>query len=352
MGISGRSADRLARLLRQVTAVAVISLALALAGIWVFAPPTGLPADFGTADCRRVSLSDDVTGNLIVGAEDIALTPSENELLLSAHDRRATDNSSGGLYAVSTFTLEGGEASITATRIYGGEDSDSAFRPHGLALSRDGSRLALVNRPGPGTAEVLIGPVEGLTWAPEERLAGERLCRANDLSFTSDALELYITLDRADCAPSFQDLMPGAATGRLALFDGTALTEPVPGLSFPNGLAGGYVAETRAMQISQPGGGAIRLPGGPDNLSVDQDGWIVAALHPKLMQLWLYRAGWLQNAPSRIVRVDPVDGEIRVLFDDTEGRLFSGATSAIYGNGLLVAGSAYDEGLLVCQESL
>ncbi|MEM1297741.1 MAG: hypothetical protein AAGH68_00580 [Pseudomonadota bacterium] len=330
--------------------MAVISLALALAGIWVFAPPTELPAEFSEADCRRVSLADDVTGNLIIGAEDIALTPSENELLFTAHDRRAPDNPSGGLYAVSTFALEAGESALTATRIYAGEDTDRAFRPHGFALSRDGSRLALVNRPTSGSAEVLIGPVENLSWAPEERLAGERLCRANDLSFTADAAELYITLDRADCAPSAQDLIPGAASGRLARFDGTALTEPVLGLSFPNGLAGGYVAETRAMQISQPGGGAIRLPGGPDNLSVDQDGWIVAAVHPKLLQLWLYRSGWRQTAPSRIVRVDPEDGEIRVLFDDTAGRLFSGATSAIYGNGLLVAGSAYDEGLLVCQE--
>ncbi|MFK7943490.1 MAG: hypothetical protein AB8B85_11335 [Paracoccaceae bacterium] len=353
MELSGRSADRLARLLRWITAIAVVLLAILMAAIWVFASPTALRADFAASDCRRVSLRDDVTGNLIVGAEDMALTLSENEILLTAHDRQDLAAPSGGLYSISVFALETQDVSVTARRLYGGDDADQAFRPHGMALSSDGTRIALVNRPVVGTAEVLIGPVDDQAWAPEQRLTGERLCRANDLEFSGEADGmLNITLDRSDCLSSIRDLLPGAGTGRLARFDGAGLTDTIDGLAFPNGIAAGYVAETRRRSIRTPDGGYLRVPGGPDNLNIDQDGWIVAALHPKLVHLWLYREGWRNNAPSRIVRVDPSDEEVRVLYDDVEGALFSGATSAIYGDGLLVLGSAYDEGLLVCQQGL
>ena len=354
MGISGRSADSLARLLRRFTALAVVVFSVAMVALWIFAAPSSLPADYTAAECRRVTVLDDVTGDVIVGAEDLVLANSENELLLTAHDRRDSAQPSGGLYSISLFTLEAGDQTITASRIYGqGDGEETAFRPHGLALSSDGSRLALVNRPASGRAEVLIGPFDGENWAPDQRLRGERLCRANDLAFASDdGAILDITLDRADCEPSMRDLLPGAATGRLTRFDGRSLTDTASGYAFPNGIIDGYVAETRAMRVIRPDGPPLRMPGGPDNLSVDDAGWLVAALHPKLIHLWLYRSGWNDKAPSRIIRVDPQDGEMRVLYDDVHGTLFSGATSAIYGDGLLVAGSAYDEGLLVCQEGL
>ena len=351
MGLSTRSADGLAGLLRKFTATTVILLACVMTAVWVFAPPAGLPGEFAMADCRRVALRDDVSGQLVVGAEDLALTPSENEMFVTAHDRRDPATPSGALYSVSMFALETAETEVSAAPVWNGAEGDAPFRPHGLALSADGTRLAVVNRPEPGAAEVLIGSVDGLAWAPEERLAGRRLCRANDLDFADPAGQILdITLDRAECTGAIQDLLPGARTGRIARFDGSALTEIGSGYSFPNGIAAGYLAETRTRMIRTPQGGALRVPGGPDNLSVDQEGWIVAALHPKLVHTWLYRAGWRETSPTRIVRVDPSDGEVEVLFDDVDGTLFSGATSAVLGDGLLVAGSAFDSGLLVCRQ--
>lgn len=353
MGLSARSADGIARFLRQLTAIFVVLLAFVMTAVWVFAPPSAMLAEFSAADCRRVALLDDVTGLPVTGAEDMALTPSENEIFITAHDRRDPANPSGGLYAVSLFTLENGEAQVTGARVWGGEgNGDAPFRPHGLALSDDGTRLAMVNRPAYGTAEVLIGAVEGLSWAPEDRLSGRRFCRANDLDFAGAAGEaLDITLDRGECTTALTDLLPGASTGRIVRFDGAGLVETGAGYAFPNGIVDGYLAETRARTIRAPDGQAFRVPGGPDNLNTDDEGWLVAALHPKLIHLWLYRSGWRDSAPSRIVRVDPEDGQVRVLFDDPDGVLYSGATSAIYGDGLLVAGSALDDGLLVCQDA-
>jgi hypothetical protein len=95
--------------------------------------------------------------------------------------------------------------------------------------------------------------------------------------------------------------------------------------------------------------GRIAIPGGPDNLTIADDGDIVAAVHPSLFKLMLTRKFGLGAAPSRIVKADPETGAVEILFDDPKGALFSAATVAIETENGLAAGSVTDEGLLVCQ---
>lgn len=336
--------------MRRLLAFSLVALVLALPAIWVLTSPVSLFARFGHDECQRVVLRDAVSGQAIVGAEDMALSASGNLLLFTAYDRRADDLAPGGLYVLDLEALSTGEE-LLPRLLYAGAPEALPFRPHGLAISLAGNRLAVVNRPGPATAEVLIGELGPEDWLPDRRITGERLCRANDLTFTGapgDALA--ITLDRSECTAALADLMPGARTGSVVLFDGGALGILREGLAFPNGIAGPYVAETRSMRVTRPGSQPLRLPGGPDNLTMDERGWIVAAVHPKLVLLALYRAGWRGAAPSRAVRVDPDDGEVQVLFDDPTGALFSAATVALQTDDLLILGSAFDEGLLVCRE--
>ncbi len=304
-----------------------------------------LPARFGAADCRRVALIDARTGWRIGGGEDLALTPDGMTLIVSAHDRLDPARPDGGLYAVPVARLASAQT-IEAQPLLDPAARPMRFRPHGIGLSADGRRLALVNRISRDEAVVEIGPLDGAAWHSEAVVRHPRLCRANDLAFEGDGDALFVTIDRADCHNSVRDLAPGARTGSLMRIAGGEARIVREGLRFPNGIAAGTIAETRGRRLLRPDGRTVPLPGAPDNLSVDGDS-LIAAVHPSLLSLWFYIQGWSDRAASRILRIGP-DGAIEVLLDDPPGAQFSAATVGVMAGGRLIAGSARDAGLLVC----
>ena len=336
--------------MRWVLWFGAITIVLVATAIWILLPPGKLPSIYSLEDCRRVQIINPVNNSALAGIEDIALSP-DGRLILSAYDRHADAAVSGGLYSVSLFGLTGGDtvrARLVSNSIAPGE----VFRPHGMSISTTGSRLAVINRFAPGEARIEIGSLTQDGWQIDRRVAGERLCRANDLFLISGRRdEMTITLDRGDCTTSLRDLKPGATTGKLGWFDGTHFEITRVRMAFPNGIAGPYVAETRENRILRPGASPIALPGAPDNLNLDADEKLIAAVHPKLVQLWLYKERIIDVAPTRILRIDPKTASIDVLFDDPSGAIFSGATSAVYVDDMVVAGSVQDEGLLVCRKA-
>jgi hypothetical protein len=166
-------------------------------------------------------------------------------------------------------------------------------------------------------------------------------------------MQMRVTLDRGSCGVSWEDLKPSSTTGRVISVGLGGVAPPKieqSGLAFANGIAGLYVAETRGSRLHHSLDKAVELPGGPDNLTWDPLGGLITALHPNLYWLAAYRYGYYDAAPSRIVRVD-LDRNIEVLFDDTSGEVFSGASVAVLADGMLVVGSIRDAGLLVCRKS-
>ena len=337
-------------LFRWLVGLGVLVVAFVVAAIWVAIPPSQLPAIYHADDCQQIAVIDPVTQQRLVGIEDLALS-SGGQLLLSAYDRSAGDDFVGGIYSVSLFGLTGG-GQVRATLLSNGEEQRVAFRPHGISLSRGGDRLAVINRFAPGEARIEVGDLTPDGWIVDRRISGERLCRANDLFLIGGRRdEMNITLDREDCTASMRDLKPGSTTGKLGFFDGTHFEISRVRLSFPNGVAGPYIAETREDRILRPGAAPIALPGAPDNMNLDDEDRLIVAVHPKLSQLFLYREGLVDIAPTRLLRVDTTTGGIDVLFDDPSGQVFSAATSAVFRDGILVAGSVQDHGLLVCRKA-
>jgi len=339
---TGRAMGKLTpHLIRTMAGLFVV----ALAAVWVLRPPDAVPARIANGDCRHVAVRD-TEGRGIVGIEDIALAQDGDTLVLSAHDRRDPAMPDGGLYALSLFGLGGGAAEARRISVTPGR----SFRPHGFALSPDGRRLAVINRPAEGQVEVLTGPFEPRGWYPSGRVGHPRLCRANDLAFADPAGDgLAITIDRESCGLSPADLVPWARTGSVMLANGAGLTTTRRDLAFANGILDGVVAETRGQRLALPGAAPIDLPGGPDNITRAPDGRLIVAVHPKLVFNWFAQQGWRDRLPTRIVAVDPVRRSVEVLVDDVSGEVFSGATVALVAGGRLIAGSAMDHGLLVCE---
>ncbi|MEM9061882.1 MAG: hypothetical protein AAGD13_15590 [Pseudomonadota bacterium] len=334
--------------MRLITAAALVFSMLLLA-LWLLQPIEPTPALLGADDCRRVELVDRDTGVTISGVEDLAVMPDGKRIIMSAHDRRDASRPNGAIYALDLWAL-GSAARLEVGTLLPDDQRARAFRPHGIALSPDGSRLAIVNRIAEGEAVVEIGDLTAENWFIDKRLTGNSLCRANDLEFLDREVEtLTITLDRKSCGLSAEDLMPGSTTGRIALWDGGRLNIIRENLSFPNGISGTFVAETRKGRILRPRGEPIRLPGGPDNITRIDDRHLLVAVHPSLRRLWLYLQDVWPTAPSRIVRANVLTAEVDVIFDDPGGEVFSAATSAIETEKLLIAGSVADDGILVCQ---
>ena len=334
-------------MIRVVLPVFVPFLAVALAAVWVLGPPAPLAARFRPADCRQIVLVDAETGRDVTGAEDIVLAPDGDTLIFAAQDRLQTERAAGGLYAISLWGLAGTGDRATARPLLGPRAAADPFRPQGIALSPDGTRLAVVNRVRGGEGAIEIGTLGPDGWRPDRRIADRRLCRANDLEFDGAAGPevLRVTLDRADCTTSVRDLIGG--TGSVARIDGDRLTIERSGLNFPNGIAGDWIAETRSYRLVGPAG-PVSLPGGPDNLGAAGDR-LITALHPNLVRTGLYLAGWLDRLSSRIVAVHPRTGAVEVLYDDAEGAQFSGATVGVLTGNRLVAGSVRDAGVLYCE---
>lgn len=333
---------------RGVQAALVLLVVLALPVLWLFRPPAALPARFAAADCARLAVTDTASGRALLGVEDMALLPDGDTLILSAQDRRGgPEQRDGGLYEASLSRLAAGQGWAEPL---GGPDG---LAPHGIAVSSDGARLAVVDRSGGTATRLIAGRLEGGAFTPRHIREDPAFCRANDLAFTGETpWTVRVTLDRGDCGVSWADLRPGARTGRLVTLDLAGAAPPeleMAGLAFANGVAGLWVAETRAARLAHLLDRPVDLPGGPDNLTWDDAGGLVAALHPSLPRIAAYRGGFWDRAPSRIVRLGPGRG-VEVLFDDPGGALFSGATVAVLHRGVLVAGSVLDAGVMLCRK--
>ncbi|HSF93980.1 MAG TPA: hypothetical protein VLA52_03070 [Thermohalobaculum sp.] len=342
---------------RNIRTLLVLLAVVSLPLFWLFRPVDQLPARFAAGQCHRIALTDAQTGRLVVGVGDMELLSDGDTLILAASDRLALDRNpgtapSGGLYQVSMSRLAAGD--VYAMPILSQETAPGGLFPQALTVSPDGEQLAFVNHDRDGTVGIIGGRYGDGTFSPRYARTGNEFCRARDVQFSGDGeMGVLAVLDRASCNFSLADLDPGAATGRIVAVDLAASdspTEVTGGLAEARGIAGTFVSEMRLSRLHDRLGDPIQLPGGPDRLTWDQAGGLVAALHPSLPRTLTLRYGFAGSAPSRIVRVD-LDRRVEVLFDDTEGEIFSAASVGVLSRGILAAGSEFEPGILLCRAS-
>ncbi len=330
------------------------------------------PAQYSDAQCRRVALVDAVTGASLVGAEDFAIEPAAGRLFVSVYNRRSVERAArkrehkipeGGVYEVSLPEIFAGKAtSITAKPLIASGEIAGGLRPHGISYDPANRELVFINRAyhrsGRGWKMQphlqRIGAGGALVVAEKDSVP----CNANDVLATSRGT--YTSFDHSACnwMAGVEDIFRLKRSGVIDA-GGARLFERA---AFANGLAQTLsgevvVAATRenALIFLTEQSGAleenarIKTPGGPDNLTIADDGGVIAAVHPSMVRLALNRKLGIGKAPSRIVKADPKTGALKILFDDRSGKLFSAATVAVQTPDGLVAGSVTDEGLLVCR---
>ena len=351
--------------------VALITTALVLAAC----SETPQKSVYQHDQCHRLTLIDEGKDREVLGAEDIVRLPN-SDLLVSAYDRRSKAQNGappeGGLYIVPKSALS--KKTHTVSSLI--KSMSSGLRPHGIDAIKlkDGTlRVAFVNRglskDARSLPSIVTFDLNGDRASKPIITQDAAFCRANDLAYNSGTSppSLLVTHDRKHCKglSAFYENMAAAKQGSIRPFgEGKPTADK---MAFPNGIGIQFpdrplsennfmaAAETRANRISYFPKTAHRdwvaLPGSPDNITIWKPGIILAALHPSLTRLALYRYKWpgFSRAPSRVVKVSGT--QVLMLFDDPTGELYSAASVAVQTAGKLVLGSVGDSGLLVCDGS-
>jgi len=329
-----------------------------------------LPDGSGDLTCRRVTLTDSISGGLIQGAEDLALDPSAPRLILSAYDRRT--DAPGGLYAVPLDALLDPTSKLLRAERLAPAPGTPPIRPHGLGFGPpQGDSVPLVvierkRRMGHARDAVLQSYALGHAGlAPAGGpLSDPLLCNANDVVGLPDGGAL-VTGDREACdvlGRRIEDLFD-LYRGRILSVGRDGVRVLVSGIGFANGIALDaehvYVAATRDQALlvydratlGQAPPLRVPLDAAPDNLAWGDDGALYIAAHLSLPRFALFRLGLRGASMSAVYRYDPREGDkaLPVLLGRAGGgEAVSGATVAVMARGTLVLGAGFDAGLSVC----
>ena len=316
--------------------------------------------------CRHLAVHDPVDDTPIVGVEDLALDHARQRLFLSTYDRWKLESAvndkayalpQGAIYVASKD--ENGE--LKFDRFW----SEKNLFPHGIGLSEDGTRLAVVARKYVREVrlwrletEVVVFDLETPEPVVVQRVNNDELCRANDITIMPSG-RLMVTGDRRSCSGigALIENALGLKTGRIHdISPNNMIRTAFSSIAFANGIASRkeelFVASTRDNKIihydNAGFSGSYHLEGGPDNLCLTPDGDVIAALHRNVFEFGLYRLRWSRKLPhSRIVRIDTQTGKTKVLFEGISNP--PGATAAVIWGDRLITGSATEAGLRMCK---
>lgn len=328
-------------------------------------------AKYPIEQCRRIALIDAASGETIRGAEDLTVDAANERLFVSAYDRRRVERAAkrneatipeGGIYQVSLAALSSAADEAAALPVAPAGEFTGGLHPHGLSYNAEAGEIAFINRAyvrakGGWKMTAQIERV-GVNGEAVVSGAARTPCAANNVLDEGKVALISFDHERCDWRGGLEDALSLRRSG-VAADDGERLYDRA---LFANGIARAedgriVLAATREdalLMMTQEDGklkltDRIKLPGGPDNLTVSPDGGIVAAVHPSLVRMGLNRRLGIGRAASRVVKVNPQSGAVEILLDDPHGRSFSAATVAAEWHGGLIIGSVTDDGLFVCK---
>ena len=246
------------------------------------------------------------------------------------------------------------------------------FRSFGMDLHVDEMgtrRLFVANRPSDGhTIEIFrVTPSGDLTL--ERTLKHPLLRNPNDLVAIGPA-EALVTLDKKAKAATTGEILEGARqlrTGKVLRINTETAEIIAEGLKMANGIAFSpsqhqlYVGETIAQRLSvfdyEPQTQTLSfnrhvpLETGVDNITVNPDGRVFIAGHPKLLTLAMgYQRSETSPSPSEVLVYDPSRETVERIYVN-DGSVHSGGSVAIVDevSGRMLIGSAFGPHILSCE---
>ncbi|MFQ5346866.1 MAG: strictosidine synthase family protein [Rhodothalassiaceae bacterium] len=355
------------RILTRPRITAGLFLVLLVLAGWRFADTAGLLRrlePLAPGPCMAIAGFD--------GPEDIVVDPERRLAYVTNADRRGvTLNGTPPDGAIMLLSLADGAAAVPQ-RLE--PLPPETFFPHGLDLwiGADGERrLFVVNHGRDGHAhavEIFRVSDDGHRLVHIETIRSSTFIDPNDIVAVGPR-QFYLTNlhgSRSSLARKLEGylMLPLASA---VYYDGARAREVVKGLAMANGIARSadgsriYIAEITGRAVNAffraPGGGTLgkswrlELPMGVDNLSMDADGVLWAAGHPRLLAISARLAGGDAPSPSEVIRIDGAGGDAptweTVYLDD--GRELSAASVAVHVGGQILIGAVFGDKVLDCR---
>jgi arylesterase / paraoxonase len=248
-----------------------------------------------------------------------------------------------------------------------------AFMPRGLSLYAPANgtrRLFVVNEGAPGEFSVeIFEETQTGAFAPVETLRDPLLVQPDSIAAIGPR-QFYVA-NESGASPGMGQLFErlfrrGLST--IVFFDGEKMRVAADGLKSATGLAisnhglSVFVSEglgkrlivydrDSATNALEPRN-IIELAGAPDNVSIDADGTLWLAAHPKLLALRAHLRDPKERAPTLVYRlrrsVIEKEDRLSIPYLNLGDELSAGSAAAAHGDHLLI-GSAAGAKLLLCR---
>jgi hypothetical protein len=331
----------------------VAAISASVRGIWVNGVFSSVKPGFSGVCQVVVSLP---------GVQD--MEAANGTVFLSVGSARAPD-SRDGVYAL---RLAGGNPVKLA-----GAPAD--FHPRGIGLYRDpgGKSLSLfaVNHRSSGRFSIDTFEVKDPDISPilvaQGTIESGLLINPQDVA-VANPFQFYVANGTAGKNPVIHGLqtygiMPG---GNVLYFNGTTFSQAADGfygtrsllLTGNHVIVGGLLSRSLTAFTREPFTGqlteedTLNLSTGPEKLSIDAQGQVLAAGHTNLLEWRAAVADPAKRASSQILRVGLVNGvpQVREQIYANDGSQLAGASVAVAVGNRLLIGSSLDTRLLSCTQ--
>jgi len=297
------------------------------------------------------------------GTEDIAVNRAKGFMFISSSDRRALiagENPDDGIFMLDLNADPNIQPKKIPTNFKG------EFHPHGISLlsKMNTDYLFVINHNKQGDIIELFEFKDQML-NHLRSFKGNLMCCPNDL-VAVDVDKFYVTNDHGNKKGfmRFVEDYLKIAESSVLYFDGEAFTTAYDNLNYANGInvssdgAKIYVAETTGKKITVLNRNTItgeldwvfekHIDSGLDNITIDGEGNLWIASHPKLLKFVAHAADAKKISPSQVLKLTP-NGENDFNVEEiylNEGEQISASSTALYYQGELFIGVVFENQLL------